>query len=357
MTATTVRGLLSRSSLVTVVALGMFGFFAIFASNFASQENIYSMLRLAATTLLIALPLTFLLIVGEFDLSVGANYGFAAVLTAIAIAHWGWSPWVSSLFVIAACAGVGLLNAVLSVTVGIPSFITTIGMLNLLAGLSLSVTGGQAVGLPASEATSTFARVTGGTVGGLPVQVIWGTAAFIAFGLVLRYTVFAAHVYATGSNMSAAARLGVGTHMVKTACFVLVGAGCGLAGVLATGWLGSGNPTTGQDATLDLYAAVIIGGAALTGGVGTVYGTAIGALIISMLQSGLILLGVQGSWVQFFEGLLILIAGAGTLLSIGGRSELARLAGRLRASVVRDRARERRPSSPTTPAAKGESSA
>ena len=133
--------------------------------------------------------------------------------------------------------------------------------------------------------------------------------------LCARYTIFGAHCYATGGTLRAATRLGIKTNRVKVICFVLVGVSAALAGALTTAWLGSASPNIGRSSTLGYYAAVIIGGAAVDGGAGTATGTVLGAIIISMLRSGLVLLGVQGSWVEFFSGLLIIVVGVSDMLA------------------------------------------
>jgi ribose transport system permease protein len=308
------RRLRAGQAAITLVAVAIFIFFAATAPHFTDLSNLDNILQLAAFTLIIGVPLTYLLIAGEFDLSVGANFALGSVVEALAITKWGWNPWLAMLFAVCVAALVGVLNALVTVRIGVLSFVTTLGTSNLVSGLALILTGGLAVVLPDSLAGTFFNSATGGSLLGIPAQAIWALAVFALLGFVLRYTVFGAHIYATGGNRSASLRLGVKTAWVRSACFIIVGAGCGLAGAVTAGWLHAGDPTAGQSGTLQLYAAVIIGGVAITGGEGTVYGTLIGALIVSMLQSGLVLMGAQGSWVQFFEGLLIVVAGATELI-------------------------------------------
>ena len=299
--------LLSRQSAMIVVAAALYAGFALNAAHFLDSQTQFEILRIVAFSLLIGLPLTYLVIAGEVDLSIGSNSGLCSVVTALAVVEWGWNPWLAALLAVALGAAVGLFNGVVVVKLRVPSFILTIGMLSLLRGLALVTTMGLSIDIPGSIHSNFFA-VAGGSLGPVPAQVLWAVAAFAIAGFVLRHTLFGAHLYATGGNARAARQMGVKTDRVKISTFVALGCACGLNGALTTGWLRLGSPNTGMGSELSIIAAAIIGGAALSGGVGTATGTLIGAIIISMLQTGLVLLGVQGNWVQVYVGLLIVLA-------------------------------------------------
>ncbi|MES1972372.1 MAG: ABC transporter permease [Pseudomonadota bacterium] len=301
------RALLSRQAAILLVAIGLFVGFAANAPHFLEPRTQFEILRVTAFSLLIGLPLTMLVIAGEVDLSIGSNYGLTSVLAAIAIIDWGWNPWAAAALAVGVGGMVGLINGLAVVKLKVPSFILTIGMLSLLRGLALVLTMGLSIDIPATVESSFFA-FAGGQIGPVPAQVLWAGAAFAATGFVLHHTLFGARLYATGGNARAALQMGVDPGRVKIWVFVLLGLACGLTGALTTGWLRLGAPNTGTGGELAIIAAVIIGGAALSGGVGTATGTLIGALIVSMLQIGLVLLGVQGNWVQVFVGVLIVVA-------------------------------------------------
>jgi len=301
------RALLSRQAAILIVAIALFIGFASNAPHFLDSQTQFEILRIAAFTLLIGLPLTLLVIAGEVDLSIGSNMGLASVLTAMAIVDWGWNPWAAAALAVAVGGGIGLANGLAVVRLNVPSFILTIGMLSLLRGLALVITMGLSTDLPATIASSFFGAA-GGSIGPVPAQVLWAAAAFVATGFTLHRTLFGARLYATGGNARAALQMGVNPGKVKIRVFTLVGLACGLTGALTTGWLRLGSPNTGTGGELSIIAAVIIGGAALSGGIGTATGTLIGAIIVSMLQIGLVLMGVQGNWVQVFVGVLIVAA-------------------------------------------------
>ncbi|MDG2533051.1 ABC transporter permease [Sphingomonas sp. HITSZ_GF] len=303
------HALLNRQTAILLVAIALYIGFAANAPHFLDAQTQFEILRVTAFTLIIALPLTALVIAGEVDLSIGSNYGLTSVVTALAIADWGWNPWAAALLAVALGGGIGLVNGLAVVRLKVPSFILTIGMLSLLRGLALVVTMGLSIDLP-TTIVSSFFEAAGGMLGPIPAQIFWAAAVFAVTGFVLRYTLAGARLYATGGNLRAAVQMGLRPDRVKIWVFVLLGLACGLAGALTTGWLRLGAPNTGAGGELSIIAAVIIGGAALSGGVGTATGTLVGAVIVSMLQIGLVLMGVQGNWVQVCVGMLIVCAAA-----------------------------------------------
>lgn len=301
--------ILNRQMTMFFVVLALFLGFAINAPHFLDGQTQFEILRITAFTLIIGLPLTYLVIAGEVDLSIGSNYGLCSVVTAMAIVEWGWNPWLAALLALALGTAIGLFNGLVTVKLRVPSFILTIGMLSLLRGLALVLTMGLSIDIPGTIESSFFA-VSGGSLGPVPAQVLWALGGFVLSGFVLRYTLFGARLYATGGNARAALQMGVNPGRIKIWTFTLLGLACGLAGALTAGWLRIGAPNTGAGGELAIIAAVIIGGAALSGGIGTATGTLLGALIVSMLQTGLVLVGVQGNWVQVYVGLLIVLSAA-----------------------------------------------
>jgi ribose/xylose/arabinose/galactoside ABC-type transport system permease subunit len=299
----------SREAVMGAVVVALFAGFAANAPHFLDSGTQFEILRLTAFTVIIGLPLTALVIAGEVDLSIGSNYGLCSVVCAMAIVGWGWNPWLAAALAAVLGLAIGVFNGWAVTRWGIPSFIQTIGMLSLLRGLALVLTMGMSIDIPATINSSFFA-IAGGNIGPVPAQVIWALIAFALAAVVLRHTVFGARLYATGGNPRAALEMGIRPGRVKLWTFATLGLCCGLAGALTTGWLRLGAPSTGSGGELSIIAAVIIGGAALSGGVGTALGTLLGAFVVSMLQTGLILSGVQGNWVQVGMGALIVLAAA-----------------------------------------------
>lgn len=299
-----------QQAALTIVTVGLFAFFSLLAPNFFMLANVYDMARVSTFLLIVGVTLTMLLISGEIDLSIGSLFGFSAVVMGLVVVNLGLDPWIGALVAVGTGTLVGALNGVISTIVGVPSFITTIGMLSLLKGASLIITGNVPLFFP-SELQSSFFFAANGTIGRLPVQILWGVGVLLLGGFVLRFTPFGAHLYATGGNPRAAKAAGINTTRVKLIAFMAVGASAGLVGALQSGWLREANATTGSGFELQVIAAIIIGGVALTGGAGSVYGTFLGVAIVGMLGNGLVLLGAQGNWNQFFIG--VIIVGVATL--------------------------------------------
>lgn len=331
------RALFRRQLALTAVALALFAFFSVFAEHFFTLANIYDIARLSTFLLIVGVALTYVFIAGELDLSVGSLYGFAAVCMGVAVVTFGLDPWVAGLVAVCIGAALGAINGAIVTVIGVPSFIVTLGMFSLLRGAALVITAGMPIIYDDIE--SSFFSATAGTIGEFPIQVLWALGVLLLGAFVLKFTRFGAHVYATGGNPRAARAMGVSTKRVKFMCFVATGASCGTIAALQGGWLKEGSPTTGIGFELQVIAAVIIGGVALTGGEGSVYGTFIGAAIIGMLANGVVLLGVQGNWVQLFVGLIIVAVATLEVAvkrpgNIGKVFNVKRRGGRLRRSAV-----------------------
>jgi ribose transport system permease protein len=310
------RLILQREFGLTLVTVCVFVFFSLSAPHFFGLDNVYDIARVSTYTVIVAVPMTYLFIAGEFDMSVGPNFAVCNVFMATLVANHGMNLWLAALCAIGLGMVIGGVNGFVTTVIGVPSFITTLGMLSVLSGIALVVTAASPVPLAEDLKSSFFSATNGiiGPLGDLPVQVLWGIGVVILGGFVLRYTVFGYHVYATGGNPKAARAAGISPERVKFMCFVLTGAACGLVGALQVGWLREGDPTIGSDFTLLVMAATIIGGVALTGGEGSIFGTFLGAAIIGMLYNGLILLGVESNWNKFFNGLIIVLVASGELV-------------------------------------------
>ena len=293
-----------REAAITGVAILLFIFFSIFADNFLTTSNLIDVGRQVAFVAIVATGMTYLLISRELDFSIGSNFGFSAMVLAWLITLRGLDPWLAAVIVLIIASAIGLFNGLVVTVFDIPSFMVTLGMFSALRGAALVLSGAYPIDYP-RELASGFFSASSGFIGAVPAQIFWAAGVLLVGGLVLKFSVFGYHVYATGGDEPAAKAAGIRTGYVKVLCFVLTGFLVGLVAVLQGGWLRTGQATTGSGFELLVFAAVLIGGVALTGGGGSVYGTFIGAVIIGMVTNGIILLGILGNWTRVTLGLLI----------------------------------------------------
>jgi ribose transport system permease protein len=290
--------------LATVVT---FAGWSIFAPEFLTTDNLLSIGQQISYLGIVAVGLTFLLIAGELDLSVGSMYGFLAIIFAELVVNQGLNLVSAIVLTIVLGVAIGFVNGFVTTQFLIPSFIVTLGMLGVLRGGALVVAGGLPIGTVTDQ---TFYDVSAGLYLGdkVPAQVFWLAGVMLVAAIVLAFTKFGYQVYATGGDRLAAAHAGINTRRTKLFCFMLTGGLVGLIGVLSVGWLGTANPLTGQGFELQVIAAVVIGGTSLFGGAGSIFGTFLGAAIIGMISNGLVLVGVDQYWQQLVTGAIIVAA-------------------------------------------------
>lgn len=256
-----------------------------------------------AVVVVLAVGVTYGIISGEIDVSVGAVMGLAAVSGALVMqAGYGWV--VGILVCLAVGFGFGLLNGLITVYFSIPSFLVTLGMMAVAQGLALIVTNTR----PVTVRDPTFLLTFGGDLGPVPMIVVWAVTVILVGHFVLKYARFGRHVYATGDDEVAARFTGISTGRVKISTLTISGCTAGIAAMLMIGRLGTARPTMGTGLELPVIAAVIIGGTALFGGRGTIYGTVIGALLLSVINNGLVLHGFGSSYQEFIRGIVIVLA-------------------------------------------------
>lgn len=251
----------------------------------------------------IAIGVTILMIGGEFDLSVGQSF-VASGMTFATIYHTvGVVPAI--VVGLATGAAIGFVNGFITLSFGIPSFITTLGTSYVVAGMVLLVTGAapiSAISLPASF------HMFGGYVFGLPVrwEVVWWIGLVVVMGLVLHKTAFGNHVFAAGGKPEVAKNIGVRVVRTKMTLFVLCGMFAAFSGIVLFAHLGDIEASAGSGLQLEAIAAAVIGGTALFGGVGTVYGGAIGSLFLGVLTVGLVLSGASTTYYELFVGIVLI---------------------------------------------------
>lgn len=304
-----------RRRLIGVIAVGEVGvlaamalliaFFWLLEPAFLSERNIRAILNVVSFVGIIAIGQTILLVAGEFDLSVGSVAGLSAVVAAKLMTAAALPVTVGIVGGIGVGALIGLLNGLIVVRLGIPAFIQTLGMLFIGQGLIQVVTGGYPV-YPLPDAINDI----GGT--DLAFGLGWSFAFFIIAAVladfVLRRTVLGRNMYATGGNKEVAHLVGINTKAYKIGAFITVGALSAIAGMFVMADLGSGGTSIGSGWELTVIAGVVVGGVSLFGGAGTVAGGVIGILLLKIVQSGLVVIGVNSNWQQIAVGVIMVMA-------------------------------------------------
>jgi ribose transport system permease protein len=266
-------------------------------------DNWLNILTAVAVAGIIAAPATLLLVAGQFDLSVGSGSALTGVLMAYFVAGHGLSIAVGVLLVLLAGLGIGLINGFFVTVVGVNALITTLGMLAVLRGLGKVVSGGQTLIL------GNFAGLgTSRPFWNIPTPVLILVGIFVVFWYLMRYTVFGRSMYAIGANPVAARLTGIRSRRLIFAGFILSGLCTALGGLILTSQLGAASPVASLGLELSVVTAVILGGASLAGGRGTILGTILGLLIIGVLNNGLILLNVDPFWQEVAQGTLLIAA-------------------------------------------------
>lgn len=277
--------------------------FSLVTPNFLSLGNFLNVIRQASINIVLATGMTFVILTGGIDLSVGSILGVTAVVGVLVslVPGLGWFAVPAALI-----AGVflGLLNGSLVAYLGLPPFIVTLGSYTALRGVAYLVANGTTV----INRNLNFAWVGNNYVGPIPWLVIIAFLAVLASWFVLRRTVLGRHIYAVGGNIRAARLTGIKVSRVLLFVYGVSGLLSGLGGIMSASRLYSATGMLGQGYELDAIAAVILGGTSFTGGIGTIWGTLLGALIIALLNNGLTLMNVSFFWQLVVKGLVIIIA-------------------------------------------------
>jgi len=292
-------GLIYIGLVVLVVA------FSFASPVFLSAENFANIGRQTTLVSIMAVGMALVIISGEFDLSVGSVMALAGVFAALAMKEVGHSWMIGGMVALATGAFVGMINGVITVKLAMPSFLITLGTLSIARGIALLVTGTRPVNILSDDYIMIFGE---GHVVGIPVPIVWTVVVAIGGVLLLHFTTFGRKVYATGGNTTAARYSGINTDYVKVITLTLTGMLAGLAAMVLTARSHASRPDAGFGIELDVIAAVILGGAALGGGTGTIIGALVGSLIIGVLNNGLNLVGVDPSLQLAVKGLIIWIA-------------------------------------------------
>jgi ribose/xylose/arabinose/galactoside ABC-type transport system permease subunit len=277
--------------------------FTVESSYFLTIANFYNILLQAANLAIVAAGLTVVILVGEIDLSIGSVEALTGSVAAILMinAHFGTVPGVACALLAAII--VGYVNAFLTTKMRVVSFITTLAMLGIAEGLANILTHGQAIeGFP-----SGYQKIGQATIGpnGFPVPTVIAIVTIVVLYLLLAQTRLGKHMFAVGGSPEAARFAGIRPARVKTIAFIICSFCAGIGGIILSARLNAGNGLFGQNDLLSAVAAVVIGGASLSGGVASVAGTTIGVLLIATIEDGLVLLNVPDFWQQIVVGAFI----------------------------------------------------
>ena len=311
-----IRSALTRPELGAVGgAILVFVFFAITVGDrgFLTFSGTMSWLEVAAQLGVIAIPVTMLMIGGEFDLSVGSMVGAAGMIIALSISEYGWPLWVGVLLAFGAALLVGLFNGFVVIKTGMPSFIVTLGMLFVLRGLTIGVSSlltgrTQIGGIDQAVENELLASVLGGTIAGVPASVFWLLALAVVGVVILQRTPFGNWVFGAGGDATSARYVGVPVNRVKIMLFVGTAMGASLYAAVQVIDVGSADVLRGQLLELQAIAAAVIGGTLLTGGYGSAVGAVFGATIFGMVSQGIFFTGLSTDWFQVFVGAMLLVA-------------------------------------------------
>jgi len=275
------------------------------SENFLTAGNLTNVLRQVSINGILAVGMTFVILTGGIDLSIGSVLAFAGMVGAsLVIGENPHAPITAVLAAMAVGAALGACTGVLIAWVRLPAFVVTLGMLSAVRGLTLI----YSRGMPISNLSASFKFLGFGNVFGVPVTVVLFALTVLVAWVVLGHTIYGRRVYAVGGNIRSARTCGINVSGIIFSVYLLMGLMSALAGVTLTARTTAALPQAGVAYELDAIAAVVIGGTSLTGGVGGVLLTVVGVLIIGLLNNGLDLLGISSYYQQVIKGLMIVAA-------------------------------------------------
>lgn len=301
----TVKRLIKNKPLIVLLITSVI--VAMLNPRFLTWGNILTVLRQTSINAVIATGMTFAILIGGIDLSVGSVLGFCGAISATLISS-GMNVFVVVIATLLLGTIIGFFNGTLITAGRLQPFIATLGTVTLLRGLILVFTQGRPISTGNTEASKYFGEIGTGFIGPIPIPVYIMVIVFIVAYYILNHTRIGRYIYATGSNEEATIYSGINTNNVKLFVYSISGMMAALAGILITARLGSAQPTAGAGYELDAIAAVVLGGTSMAGGIGTIAGTAIGALIIGVLNNALNLMQVSSYYQDVAKGVVILIA-------------------------------------------------
>jgi ribose/xylose/arabinose/galactoside ABC-type transport system permease subunit len=286
--------------------------FTLIDPRFASVRNIANIASQISFLAVLAVSMTYVIICGEIDLSIGSVVGLCGVVFGL-VADAGVNVWLAIVITLAAGSVFGAINGALSILLSVPTIIITLGMLNAYRGAAYYLSDGYPISGFAKD-SAFFAIGQSRLWGVVPYNAIILVVFAVVAAIVLRKTVFGHRLYAMGSNLRAARLAGIDTDRIKLIVLSFNGFAAAIAALLTTSQTGTADPNVGIGYELDAIAAVIIGGAQLSGGAGTILGSVLGMLLIGMIRNGLVIIGVSIYLLIVVSGLIVIAAVAVNML-------------------------------------------
>lgn len=303
------KKLLNKDVLQKMLAFGslvlMIIVFSLLSENFLTEMNMKTILLATAVNGVLAVGVTFVIMTGGIDLSIGTVMTFTSVVAGLFITNMGVHPLIGIPLGILAGGLCGFINGFNVAIFKIPAFIATLGMMMITKGLSLVLSGAKPIYFTDIK---WFSKISLGTPLGIPNAVVIFLGVSVIAGIILSFTLLGRYTLSIGSNQEATRLSGVNTKFWLIGIHTLTGIFCGVAGILMASRLSSAQPALGQGYELDAIAAVVIGGTSLSGGSGTIVGTIIGAFIMSVLLNGLRILSVPQEWQTVITGIIVICA-------------------------------------------------
>lgn len=298
--ADAVQKLAAFASLIVMLIV-----FSLASPNFATFDNIVAILLSTAVNGVLAVGVTFVIISGGIDLSIGTVMTLSAVMTGVFITFWKLPVALGVMGGIATGTLCGFINGSVTAKLKIPPFIATLGMMMIARGLSLVISHSKPIYF---TSTPVFREIAMGSILGIPNAVVIFLGVAVIASIILTKTVLGRYNFALGSNEEATRLSGINVDAWKMAIYTLCGMFSGLAGVIMASRLNSAQPSLGMGYELEAIAAAVIGGTSLSGGEGSILGTVIGAFIMSVLTNGLRILSVPQEWQMVVIGAIVIMA-------------------------------------------------
>lgn len=287
---------------------------ALASNKFLTSTNLMTIVKQISIQSIVAIGMTMIIITGNIDLSVGSIVALASVSCAM-LMNAGVHPVLAVILTIIISGIFGLVSGGVTAKLKLHSFLVTLALMQAIRGLAQTITGGY----PIAGFDKSFGVIAAGSIAGIPLLVIYMIIFYIIFIYVMKFTGFGRSIYAIGGNEESARLSGINVEKVKTIVFIISSMLCGVAGVLLTSKVRSGDPTCANGWEMDTIAGAIIGGTSMSGGEGKLGGTIIGLLFVGILSNGMVLLGVNAYMQSVVKGLVIF--GAVIINSIQKRSQ------------------------------------
>lgn len=297
------RNWIKQFSTIIILVL-MIIFFSLATKNFLAAKNMLNILRQVAVLSILTTGMTFVIISGGMDLTVGSMLGLTGVICAKLLTATGvGSVWAILITLVAACL-FGTVTGLLIVTLHVPAIVITLGMMTVARGIAYIISGG----IPIYDIPDNIVFLGQGYAGIIPIPVIIMLVVVITMGFILKRTYYGRFVYAIGGNDEAARLAGVPTKGILVSLYAISGFLSGIAGITLMGRVSSGAPASGTGMEMDVVTAVVIGGVSINGGKGGMLGSFIGALIIGVLSNGLTIMNVGEYYQQVIKGTVLILA-------------------------------------------------